>query len=201
MMDVWTLPTEIEISGVSYKIRTDWHDIINILIAMNDPNLNKEDKLLTMLDILYIDMEIMEDTGNLFVRCKGKNLTSSEVEEAMKKATEFIDAGITDDGAPKPRTMDWEHDAPIIFPAVNKAVGKDVRTLQMHWWTFLGFFMEIQEGTFTQVVSIRQKKAKHEKLEKWEQQFYRNNKKLIDLPRNETEEEKEERERLNNMLN
>ena len=38
----------------------------------------------------------------------------------------------------------------------------------MHWWTFLGYFMEVEDGLFSQVLSIRQKKARHKKLEKWE---------------------------------
>ncbi|WP_278320796.1 hypothetical protein [Lacrimispora sphenoides] len=38
--------------------------------------------------------------------------------------------------------------------------------------------MEIEEGTFSMVLGIRQKIAKGKKLEKWEEEFYRNNKAL-----------------------
>ena len=45
----------------------------------------------------------------------------------------------------------------------------------------MGAYLEIYEGLFHQVLMIRQKKAKNKKLEKWEAEFYRNNRKLIDL--------------------
>ena len=51
----------------------------------------------------------------------------------------------------------------------------------MHWWTFIGKYMEIGESVFSTVVSIRDKKRKGEKLEKWEQDFYSHNKNRVDL--------------------
>ena len=87
--------------------------------------------------------------------------------EACKKAAEFIDYNIPS-GKRKPKTLDWEQDAPLIIPAVNKVAGKEVRALEyLHWWTFLGYFMEIEDGLASQVWAIRQKKAKGKKLEKW----------------------------------
>lgn len=201
MMNAWTLPTTLTVGGVPYKIRTNWRDVINILIAFNDPNLSKKEQLLTMLDILYEDFEILEDFGRLLIKAKDKYLSNPEVEEAMQKAVAFIDAGVENDDAPRARTMDWQHDAPLIFPSMNKMLGRDVRTEDMHWWTFLGYFMEIPDGTFLQVVNIRQKKSRGEKLEDYEKKFYRSNKNLIDLPIVETDEQRENRERLNKMLN
>jgi hypothetical protein len=51
--------------------------------------------------------------------------------------------------------------------------------------------MEIGECTFSNIVSIREKKIKGKKLEKYEQEFYRENRKLIDLPHKLTAEEEE----------
>jgi len=59
----------------------------------------------------------------------------------------------------------------------------------LHWWTFFSYYMEIGEGLFSQVVSIRSKKAQHKKLEKYEQEFYRENKKLVDIRKPLSEEE------------
>ena len=61
--------------------------------------------------------------------------------------------------------------------------------------------MEIGEGTFATVVSIRDKKAKGKKLEDWEREFYKENKTLIDLDVKYSEEELEEQKRLNDLLN
>lgn len=51
----------------------------------------------------------------------------------------------------------------------------------MHWWTFLGYFGEIEEGLFSTVVNIRNKRANGKKLDKWEIEFYNKNKALINI--------------------
>lgn len=195
MMYAWKLPTSLWVGGRSYKIRTDYRVILDILAAMNDPEIfepgmSEEEKnaerIMTMLQILYIDFEAMP---------------SSDWNEAASKACEFIDCGIKDDGTQKPRLMDWEHDAPVIVPAVNKVCGKDVRSVKyMHWWTFFGYYMEIGECTLATIVSIRDKKRRGKKLEKWEQEYYRDNKKLIDLKPKQAERSEEEKEELRKLF-
>ena len=102
-------------------------------------------------------------------------------QEAIDKVSEFIDMGISED-ANKPKSMDWEQDAPILIPAINRVLNCEIRAQKyMHWWTFLGAYMEIGESLFSNVVHIRQKKAKGKKLEKWELDFYKENKSLIDF--------------------
>ena len=64
-----------------------------------------------------------------------------------------------------------------------------------------GDLMEIHEGVFSQVLSLRQKKSKGKKLEKWEQEFWRSNRELCVLQHKLSKEEKEERDRLNALLN
>lgn len=191
----WDLPTSLNVGGRNYKIRTDYRVILDILTAMNDPDIfepgmTEEEKqlerALTMLQILYIDFDRMPP---------------SDWKEASEKACEFIDCGIKDDGKQKPRLMDWEQDAPVIVPAVNKVCGKDVRSVKyMHWWTFFGYYMEIGECTLSTIVSIRDKKRRGKKLEKWEQEFYRNNKKLVDLNTKKIERSEEEKEALRKLF-
>ena len=98
--------------------------------------------------------------------------------------------------------MDWTHDEKMIFAAVNKSAGIETRAVDyMHWWTFLAYFSEIDEKSlFSQVVQLRQKKNKGKKLEKWEQEFYKSHKELIDIPRRLSAEEQEERDRINALL-
>ena len=71
----------------------------------------------------------------------------------------------------------------------------------LHWWTFLGAYMEIGESLFSQILNVRIKKAKGKKLDDWERDFYKENKNLIDLDVKYTEEEQAERDRLNALLN
>ena len=61
----------------------------------------------------------------------------------------------------------------------------------MHWWTFVGYFEEIEEGTFSQVLSIRQKQAKGKKLEQWEREFLNDNQALVNLKKKMSEEEQD----------
>ena len=84
-----------------------------------------------------------------------------------------IDHGSVDNGRPSPRTMDWTQDANLIFPAVNKAAGFEVRGVDyMHWWTFMGYFMEIRDTTYATILGLRGKKARGKKLEKDEKELY-----------------------------
>ena len=151
-MRAYELPTSLNINGVAYTIRTDFRAIIDILIAMNDPDLDQQAKTFIMLQILYEEWQ---------------NIPFEDLTEACQKACEFIDCGQTDDAPnrPKPRLMDWEQDGDMIVPAVNKVAGKEIRAVPyMHWWTFFGYFMESGECLFNTVVGIRSKKAKGEKL-------------------------------------
>lgn len=194
-MYAWKLPTSLHVGGANYKIRTDYRVILDILASMNDPDIldpgitedeKQAEKVLTMLQILYIDFDRMPP---------------SDWKEASEKACEFIDCGIHDDGTPKPRLMDWEQDAPIIVPAVNKVCNFDVRSVKyMHWWTFFGYYMEIGECMLSTVVSIRDKKRRGKKLEKWEQEFYRNNKHIVDLRTKKEERSEEEKEELRKLF-
>ena len=193
MANAWDFPTSLNVNGKDYEIRTDFRAVLDILTALSDPELSDEDQQLEnwaktqiMLEIMYPDY---------------KDIPPEDIPEAIQKASDFIDMGIKDDRK-KPKTMDWEQDAPLIVPAINKVLGKEIRAEKyLHWWTFLGAYMEIGESLFSNIVAIRAKKAKGTKLEKWEKDFYKDNKSIIDLKTKLSEEEKEEKARLNALLN
>lgn len=182
------MPTSLQVGGVGYFIRTDFRVILDILEAYTDPDNDAEDRNLICLWSLYPDIEQMPP---------------EYYSEALEKAVEFIDAGFatSETSAGRPTLMDWTQDAPLIIPAVNRVAGKEIRSLEyLHWWTFLGYYMEIGESLFTQIVSIRDKRARHKKLEKHEQEFYKENRQLIQLKRKESQREKEEKEALRELL-
>lgn len=193
-MYAWKLPTSLEVGGKEYAIRTDYRVILDILAAMNDPEIfepgmtedeKKIEQTMTMLQILYIDFD---------------SIPPKDYQEAAEKAVDFIDCGIKGDNKPKPRTMDWEQDAPIIAPEVSKVAGRDIRVGETHWWEFFGYYLGIGEGVFNTIVSIREKRRKGKKLEKWEKEFYQNNKNLIDLKVKKAERSDEEKEALRNLF-
>ena len=117
-----------------------------------------------------------------------------------QQMTHIIDHGQRADG-PSPRTMDWEQDAGLIFSAVNRAAGFEVRSAKyIHWWTFVGYFMEIKDSTYATVLGLRGKRARGKKLEKGEQEFWNQNRGICELKKRYTEEELEEQERLKAIL-
>ena len=88
-----------------------------------------------------------------------------------------------------------------MFPAINKVAGYEVRAAEyVHWWTFLGFFNEVGEGLWQQVMNIRVKKSKHKKLEKWEQEYYKEHKEIIDLKKKYSPDEQAALDKLNKMF-
>ena len=109
----------------------------------------------------------------------------------MFRIISYDDIGESD--RQKPVLMDWEKDFRQIAPPVSRILGYDVRSpgKYTHWWTFVGGYMEIGECTFSTIVTIRSKKQKGQKLEKWEEAFYRENRNQINLPQKLTKEEEE----------
>ena len=194
-MTAWDLPTSLQVNDVQYAIRTDFRVVLDVLAAMNDPDLFEPDageeeqnyvRASVMLQILLEDYD---------------SLPASDYAEACEKAIKFIDMGMKDDGKRKPHTMDWEQDAQIIIPAINRVQGCEIRALPyLHWWSFLGAYMEIGDCLFAQVVNIRKKKQKHQKLEKWEREFYNANRQIVDLRKKTGESQQREKAALEKWL-
>lgn len=186
-MMIGKLPTTLEINNNIYKIRTDFRTCLLILQAFNDEELNSLEQRLILLNCLYMDFKDMPDT---------------DYEEAINRGIWFLNCGDTVNKPVSRKPLyDWEQDEQMIFSAVNKVAGKEVRTVPyMHFWTFIGLFNEIGEGMFSFIISIRNKKLKGEKLEKHEKEFYRNNKEIIDLRRRYNAQEKLELQVLDTLL-
>lgn len=187
-MDVWRLPDTLTVAGKKYKIRTDYRAIIDILIAFNDPDLEADEKWLTCLAIMYVDFA---------------NMPLKEYNEAATQAQLFIDMGENEKNPKKfqPRVMDWEQDAKLIIPAVNRVLNEDVRGKEyLHWWTFLSAYTEIGDCAYSQIINLRTKKAKGKKLEKWEQEFIRENSDIVTIKAKLSEAEKEEQRQLEEIF-
>ena len=116
-----------------------------------------------------------------------KEMPKQLYEEACIKANQFMECHDRSDDKKNPKLINWEKDEHMIFPAINKAAGCEVRSVEyMHWWTFLGYFESVDnECLWAYVLSIRQKKARGKKLEKYEEEFYRRNIALCDVKKPE----------------
>ena len=182
---IYYLPRALEFGGRSWPIRTDYRVILSILAAAGDPNLSDREKAYVCLHNLYEDFT---------------DIPADQLQAAYDAAMGFIDRG--GDGEAGPRTMDWEQDAPLIFPAINRTAGFEVRAAEyLHWWTFVGFFMEIgRDTTCATVFSLRQKKSRGKKLEKWEREYWSSNAGICRLRPRLTDEERAEEDRLKAIL-
>lgn len=176
-MRAYDLPTSLNVGGADRKIRSDFRSVIDILIAMNDPELDNQSKMEVLIRIMYPEW---------------RDIPTEDMEEAAKKACEFIDCGQRSDGKKQPKLIDWEQDMPLIIPAINSVAHAEVRASKdLHWWTFFGYFMEIKESTFSEVVHIRDLKARNKQLSKTEKEWYRRNKAIVDIETKYTSDEED----------
>lgn len=182
----YRLPKSLEVNGVEHSIRYDYVAALDIIRAMNDRELEGNEKVYCCLYILYEDFDEMDP---------------KDYEAAFKKAQEFLNNGLESEKKTDIKLVDFEQDEKLLIPAINKVAGKEIRNEEdIHWWTFLGWFMEMGECTYSHILDIRSKRAKGKQLEKWEQEFYSENRDLVDIRIKLTEEEKEAERRLNELL-
>lgn len=179
----WELPLDVEIEGKTFKIRNkcDYKVVLDVISVFNDAELTQEEQLRCALFIFYEDLSGCAD-----------------VHAAIREMMKIIGSGTEEEDKPsennKPPLMNWEHDFLQIVPPINRVLGYSVRDPKnyTHWNDFVGAYMEIGECHFSTIVSIREKLQKRKPLEKWEQEFYRENKRIVDLPcTNMTEDELE----------
>lgn len=177
------LPKRLEIGGEMYSVRYDFRVILDIFEVLNDPELNDQDRAIAVLQMFYIDFDKITD-----------------YEEAVKKLFWFINCGQEEEPTAKKQKplVDWEQDFQYIIAPVNRALGQEIRSIEydlktntggVHWWTFISGYIEIGDCFFSQVVRIRDKKAKGKQLDKSDREFYRKNRDVIDIKTHYTEAE------------
>lgn len=172
-MNLWSLPKTAVIGSVRYAINADYRDVLEIIGFLND--VTKPEFMRWQIAIgLFFEGEIPKE----------------HQQEAMEYLASFISYG-DHEKKPGPKLIDWNQDAQIIVGDVNKVSGiTDVRDIPfLHWWTFLSYFYSIGEGQLSTIVSIRSKRAKGKKLEKWEEAYYKEHKDRIDFKRPKTTED------------
>ena len=176
---IYDLPTSVEINGAEYPIRSDYRDILTIIEAMSDPDLGDADKAEAMLDIFYPSYADMPDC---------------DYDAAIQRCLWFINCGEEEQRGDNrgPKLMDWQQDFLLIVAPVNRVLGREIRSAKyLHWWTFMCAYQEIGDGLFAQVVGIRRKRAKGQRLDKGEREFYQQNRHLVDFQRRYTAKDEE----------
>ncbi len=191
---IGVLPETLTVGGEEYPVRTDYRNILQVFEAFQDPELQPEEKWIVAIYLLFEDFTCDDDV--LQAAQNGFDLG-----EAMKQISWFISAGQPEKQVLEQPTYNWAQDEQMIFSAVNKVAGRETRELEyLHWWTFLGYFNEVGEGTFSFIVGIRNKLNKGKKLEKHEKEFLFHNKELVKLQKPKTREEQAQEDVYQDLL-
>ena len=182
-MTPWELPETAWIGGAEYVLHTDYRDILEIMGYLNNPD---EPEYLRWRIAVALFFE--------------GDMSEKDYVEAVEYLATFLTCGEKECKA-GPKLLDWEQDATAIVADVNKVAGREIRSLPyLHWWTFLSYFQAIGEGQLSTIIGIRDKLRRGKKLERWEQEFYRENKSRVDFKKKYTAEELAEQQRLKRLL-
>jgi len=164
---MYELPTQIELSDgtiLAIRDRGDFRMVLDCFEILNDQELNKQERVFGSLIVFY-NLDEFDDIVKI-----------PDIEEAYEKMVNFFNANQPESIVKKPKLIDWNYDSTFIFSAVNNVAGKEVRLEEyLHWWTFMGYYMSIGESALSTIVSIRDKIVKGKKLEKYEQEYKKNN--------------------------
>lgn len=191
---IGALPEVLTVGGEEYPIRTDYRNVLQVFEVFQDPELTQEEKWIVAIYLLFEDFSCDDDV--LEAAQDGFDLG-----KAMKQISWFISAGQPEKEVLELPTYNWTQDEQMIFSAVNKVAGRETRELEyLHWWTFLGYFNEVGEGTFSFIVGIRNKLNKGKKLEKHEKEFLSHNKELVLMKKPLTKEEQEQEDAYKSLL-
>lgn len=167
---MYSLQTSVVIRNKCFHITNngDFRMVLDCFKALGDEEMSEDLRVLACLLIFYNEFNSYQDLMD------HQEYLGDLVSEMYK----FFNCG--QDKSPGATTerplIDWEGDENIICAAINNVANMEIRAVpELHWWTFLGYYMSVGESVLSTVVSIRNKIVKHKKLEKWEQEFKRDN--------------------------
>ena len=201
---MYNIPTSVEVNGQSYAIRNqgDYRMVLDCFVALNDNELNTQQRMFATLIIFYeyFSADIpddIEDDDIRFGMCieKLSALDEDILMQLVKQMYKFFNCGedYEEDKKKVPKLIDWNEDSQLICSAINKVAGQEIRAIPyMHWWTFMGYYLAIGESPLSNIVGIRYKIVRNEKLEKYERKFQADNPQYFKNINNEVDKEYEE---------
>jgi hypothetical protein len=167
---MYELPTTISVENAVYHIRNngDYRMVLDCFSALNDVGLSNTERIFASLIIFYTEFD---DVELLF------SYTEDLLKELVDKMFLFFNCNSKNPGAnTEMKLIDWDNDSQLISSGINNVANKEIRSVEYcHWWTFMGYYLAIGESPLSTVVGIRNKIAKGKKLEKYEQEFRRDN--------------------------
>jgi hypothetical protein len=172
------LPTTVEIDNVDYQINSNFRASMLFEILMQDDELKEEDKIMQTLELFYpvIPKNANKAIEQLlwFYRC-GKAIKESSGRGNGKNS----------------QIYSYDYDDDYIYSAFLAQYNLDLQDIDyLHWWKFKAMFKSLKEDN--EIVKIMGYRAMDiSKIKDKEQkEFYRNMKKLYEIPISESEKEK-----------
>lgn len=179
------LPNAIGIDENVYKIRPDYRTCIRIILAFEDSELTKTEKVAVLLQNLYCEMP-------------------SDIAAATKKGIRFLDCGSERAGntdIEPERRYSFAQDEKYIYAGVDRVLnGRLSRGELVHWWEFCNAFMDLPENcTMSRILYYRIQHAKGA-LTKEERRFYNENRDMLELKQELTVAEREQKDCFMELL-
>jgi len=170
---MYDIPVSVQVGDTQYNIRNkgDFRMVLDCFAALDDEQLTAQERILACVIIFYEDMHSIEDTNKF-----------SDYQTAVAEMFKFFNCGQEESpgASTNYKLIDWQTDSQLISSAINNVAGKEIRAEKyVHWWTFMGYYLAVGESALSTVVNIRNKIVKGKKLEKYEQEFRKNNPQLF----------------------
>lgn len=186
---MFELPTTITVCGKEYPIRNkgDYRMVFDCFSALTDDELDISYRVITALIIFLDGFDCLADIQDEF--------SEDAITEAVHQMYLWFNCGQEEATGVHTHkgVVDWEQDQQLIAGAINAVSHVEIRSLPyLHWWTFMGYYYNIGEGAFSTIVSIRSKIKEGKKLEKYEQDFKRNNPQYFTTKRTAAEKDFDE---------
>ena len=121
------LPETLTVGGREYPIRTDYRDVLQVLEAFSDEELEHIEKWIVAVYLLFEDFSCADDVLEAVE-------DGFDLGEAVEQISWFLSVGKLEEKDRDAPLYDWKQDEQMIFAAVNKVAGREVREADyMHW--------------------------------------------------------------------
>ena len=181
-----SLPEEFE----GYPINSDFRIGIQLTQLFDDDSMTDQEQFYCAVDLLF----------------GYDGMTECPDPDTLKRGLEWFITGWYTDRIPESDkrkkkkqvpAFDYDIDQWRLYSAFLSQYHIDLNIDDLHYWKFMGLLTTLDECSFTRVIDFRNKKPpanmKNEERQKWNEQKMRYS---LAPDLRETEEEKEERERL-----
>ena len=89
-----SLPKSVEFDNETYEIRYDFRVILEIIVMLNDPELNNDEKAKALLTMFYLEPETIDDRKAAVEACFRFIDCNSQRKPAKRKAPYRLGAGL-----------------------------------------------------------------------------------------------------------